>query len=487
MVEIQSLTFEHHRESVGIGESTPRLSWSFKGDVKDWSQSSYEIEISRSSIDSGEPKMFTVKSSESALVPWPATPLKARESARVKVRATGGSKAEPTLWSETVTAETGLLAREDWTATLIGAERINAPSGALRPVLFRKSFAIQEAIKCARLYITSQGVYEPYLNGRRVGNHLLAPGWTSYKHQLNYQTFDVTDFLKSGENVIGVEVGEGWFSTRLGWGGGRRNIYGDRLALLVQMEIVLRDGKIVIVNSDKTWRSSVGPRIASEIYDGEIYDASLEIKGWSSPSFDDTRWGAVEPLAFPTAKLQSPSGPPVRRTQNLRPEKIFKSPKGKLIIDFGQNLVGWLKVNVSGPKGHTIIFIHTEVLENGEVATRPLRNSKQEDHLILSENPITWEPAFTFHGFRYVQVENWPSGTPKASDIEAIVLHTDMKQTGVRRLCLTYILRSRLLVFQSTVEPWYKAATLSIVSTHRAYWNQIRVFQSNRVLKLDSL
>lgn len=428
MVEIQAVTFEHHRAAFGIGESEPRISWSFNGDTKEWTQSSYEVEVSRPHIDSGKPKVFLVKSSESLLVPWPDAPLRSRESAKVRLRATG-SDDKTTSWSEQVPLETGLLAGEDWTATLIGAERIKAPSGALRPTLFRKEFEVTVKVKSARLYITSQGAYEPHINGSRVGDHVMAPGWTSYKHQLNYQTFDVTALLKSGANAIGVEVGEGWFSTRLGWHGGNRNVYGDQLALLAQLEIEFEDGKATSINSDKTWMSSVGPRIASEIYDGETYDASQEVKEWSSPSFDDKHWSSVETLEFPTTKLQSPTGPPVRKTQILKPQKIFKSPKGNTIIDFGQNLVGWLKVHATGPKGHTIKFTHTEVLEHGEVATRPLRDCKAVDNLILSDGPISWEPAFTFHGFRYVEVDDWP-GEIKEGDIEAMVLHTDMQQTG---------------------------------------------------------
>jgi alpha-L-rhamnosidase len=412
MVEIQALTVEHNRESLGIGEAEPRLSWSFVGDEKNWSQSSYEIEVSRPHLDSGKPRVFQVKSSDSALVPWPSKPLVSRESAKVRVRATGNDS-KSTAWSEETVIETGLLQSKDWTATLIGAERIKAPSNALRPALFRKDFETEGEISSARLYITSQGVYIPWINGVRVGDHEMAPGWTSYRHQLNYQTFDVKDHLKAGSNVIGVEVGEGWFSTRLGWNGGSRNIYGDRLALLAQLEIKFENGKTATVTSDKSWRSSVGPRIASEIYDGEIYDVTREIKGWSTSSFNDKKWLAVEQMSFPSAKLQAPIGPPVRRTQTVKPQKLFKSSSGHTVIDFGQNLVGRLSVRISGPKGHTIVFTHTEVLENGEVATRPLRDCKAVDHLVLSGESVSWEPAFTFHGFRYVQVENWPSGEPK--------------------------------------------------------------------------
>lgn len=432
MTEIGSVTFEHHREPLGIGESTPRLSWSFTGDAKDWNQSSYEIEISRQAIDSGKPQTFNVKSSESSLVPWPSEPLNARESAEVRVRVTGGPRNKLTPWSEAAVVEAGLLNARDWSATLIGAERLKAPSGALRPVLFRKLFEIRKRVMSARLYITSQGVYQAYINGVRVGDDVMAPGWTSYKHHLNYQTFDVMTWLVKGGNAIGVEVGEGWFATRLGFNGGRRCIYGDQLALLAQLELTLEDGSILTISSDKSWKQSVGPRIASEIYDGETYDASQELEGWSSPTFKDSNWTGVRELAFPTANLQSPSGPPVRVTQIVRPAKILTSPKGNTIVDFGQNLVGVLQVSVTGPKGHTVSFTHTEVLEkDGEVATRPLRNCSPIDHLILSGEPITWSPAFTFHGFRYVQVDFWPSSaSPLETSIEALVLHTDLEQTG---------------------------------------------------------
>lgn len=431
MVEVQSVTFEHHRlgDSLGIGEETPRISWSFTGNAKDWIQSAYELEISSASRKSKPAEAFRVESSESILVPWPTKPLKSRESAQVRVRVFGKDGSE-TKWTNWSFVEVGLLEAGDWKAQIVAAPRTITPSKSLQPALFRKSFMLKKPIESARLYITAYGIYEAQINGIKVGDHVLAPGWTAYKYRLNYQTFDATDLVKQGENVIGAEIGEGWYCGRLGFNGGWRCLYGDKISLLAQLEVTYEDGDRALIGTDKTWKTSVGPIITSEIYDGETYDASLEIDGWSTLKFKDDEWIMVEELEFPKAKLIAPEGPPVRQIEVVQAKELIKTPSAKYVVDFGQNLVGWLQVKVSGPKEHTITFTHTEVLEHGEAATRPLRSCKAQDNLILSGKPITWSPKFTFHGFRYVQVDNWPSGEPNLADLEAIVIHTDMQQTG---------------------------------------------------------
>jgi alpha-L-rhamnosidase len=444
MVEIKSVTFEHHRESnainhvkLGIGESSPRLSWKFSGNDKNWTQTSYDIEIWRVVVPNVTPlvvQAFHVDSSQSVLVPWPMDALQSRETVRVKVRATGPAGSEPTPWSNEIFATAGLLHRSDWTAQMIAGERTLSSNNSLRPMRFRKTFKVGDfpAVRDVRLYITSYGVYEAHINGKRVGEHVLAPGWTSYKHHLNYQTFQVRPQLREGENVIAVEVAEGWYCGRLGFGGGERCIYGDRIALLAQLEIEYQDGERVIIASDNSWKSSVSPILSSELYDGEAYDATLDAPGWSSRSFDDKKWTSAQRIDFPTANLNSPNGPPVRGIGYLKPCNILLSPTNKIIVDFGQNLVGRVRVKVRGPKGHKIVFKHAEVLERGELAIRPLRICKAVDNLILGGEEIEWEPKFTFHGFRYVQVDNWPTngGTPRLEDIKAIILHTNMEETG---------------------------------------------------------
>lgn len=432
MVQVTPVTFEHHRDALGIGQSAPRLSWKSTGDEKNWTQSSYELKITihGAHAEAEKSETFKVDSCESVLVPWPCSPLKSRESATVQVRVTGANNSEPPEWSVPSTVEIGLLEIDDWKSHVIAAPRTLSASNSLRPALFRKDFHLGKTVQSARLYVTAYGVYEAFINGKKVGDHVLAPGWTSYKYHLNYQTFDVTDMLEKGDNVIGAEVGEGWFSGRLGFNGGWRCIYGDKLAVLAQLEITFDDGQVETIGSDKTWKTTESAIQAAELYDGETYDERTEVPGWSTPSFKDDSWSTVSELDFPTAKLQAPEGPPVRKVETVKPRSIFKTPAGKTVVDFGQNLVGWLRAQVSGPSGHTITFTHTEVLEHGEIATRPLRDCKARDSLTLAGKSITWEPKFTFHGFRYVQIDNWPLGDPTLSDFEAIVIHTDMQRTG---------------------------------------------------------
>jgi alpha-L-rhamnosidase len=425
---VTGLRFEHHPEALGIGEARPRLSWQVKTSAPGWMQSAYEVEALNTG---GQPGSSTgkVESSESVLVEWPFAPLQTGERVSVRVRA-WGSDGQPTAWSEPEWVEAGLLDHADWNARFVTPDWDEDTSQPQPGPLMRRAFDVKPGVKQARLYITALGVYEPYLNGEKVGDHVLAPGWTSYKHRLRYQTFDVTAQLREGRNALGAMLGDGWYRGRLSFGGGRRNIYGDRLALLAQLEIVYEDGTTEQVITDQDWRAARGPVQAADIYDGESYDARQEQPGWNTPGFDDSGWVGVRPLERDLATLFAPSGPPVRRIEVLAPDSISQSPSGKTIVDFGQNLVGWLRITVSGPAGLTITFQHAEVLENGELSIRPLRSAKATDQYTLrGEGEETWEPRFTFHGFRYAQVDNWP-GDLQASQIRAVVCHSDMERTG---------------------------------------------------------
>ncbi len=427
VISIDRIQFEHHREALGIGESRPRISWRFKGDVRDWTQRAYELEITQPS--NNLPSIHHVESSNCLFVPWPEQPLSSGECASVRVRAFGSNGGENTLWSLPMQVEVGLLDREVWKCSLIAADcpyRIDAPK---QPVLFRRTFSLNGSVTKARAYITAQGVYEAHLNGKRIGDHVLAPGWTSYKHHLAYQTFDVTELLYQGENVITAQVAEGWFCGRLGFQGGKRNIWGDMLGLVAKLVVTLAENKTVTIDTDSQWRSNTGTLITSEIYDGEVCDLRLEHKGWHLPGFDDASWDKVRALPLPSAALVAPDGPPVKRIEKLKAVSAFKPFSGKLVINFGQNLVGWVRLYLSGPRGHVIKLLYTEVLEDGEAATRPLRDCNAIDTIILSGEEQIWEPKFTFHGFQYVQVDGW-IGEYDLSGVAAIVVHTDMEQTG---------------------------------------------------------
>jgi alpha-L-rhamnosidase len=319
---------------------------------------------------------------------------------------------------------------DDWTAQFVTPdweEDITRPQSAL---LLRREFAILEGMTRARLYITALGVYEAQINGTVVGDHVLAPGWTSYHSRLHYQTFDVMNLLHEGRNAIGAILADGWYRGRLGFGGGRRNIYGERLALLAQLEITYADGRTEYITTDETWGAARGPILASDLYDGEIYDARLELPGWSTPGYDDCDWAGVRSLEQDLTILSAPSGPPVRRTELVAPVAITTSPTGRSIVDFGQNLVGRLRLNVRGETGQTITLRHAEILENGELCTRPLRTALATDRYTLrGDDQEIWEPRFTFHGFRYVEIDGWP-GTLHADDLRAVVCHSDLERSG---------------------------------------------------------
>ena len=424
------LRIEHQRDAFGIGTDRPRLSWMVETEGDGWHQAAYEIEAYDINGDGTlRGQTGRVKSDQSVLVDWPFEPLSSRE--RVMVRARAWSvEGGVSDWSEPASIEVGLLHPEDWTARFAGPDWDEDLSQPQPAPLLRREFDVRPGVRSARLYITALGVYEAQLNGAVVGDHVMSPGWTSYRHRLRYQTFDVADLLREGRNALGAMLGDGWFRGRLGFGGGRRNIYGDRLALLAQLEITYADGTTERVLTDEAWRATTGPILASDIYDGETYDARLEREGWSEPNYDDTDWTAVRHIDWDLNTLVAPLGPPVRRIELVAPTQILTSPSGKTILDFGQNVVGKLRLTVPGSQGHTITLRHAEVLEHGELSIRPLRFAKVTDRYTLKGDGIeTWEPRFTFHGFRYAEIENWP-GELKLDDIRAVVCHSDMERTG---------------------------------------------------------
>ncbi|CAG7917478.1 unnamed protein product [Penicillium olsonii] len=430
---ISSLSFEQGSTGFGIGTSNPRISWRFKTDPspKDWEQTAYDIEITRERCPDTE--RHHVQSTNSVLVPWPSQPLKSRETAQVRVRAYGGTDSAPTEWSNWSTIECGLLDRKDWKARAITGS-VKQSEGPLRPLRFRKTFSFPfGSVPRARLYITSLGVFQAYINGVPVGDHFMAPGWTSYHHRLNYEVFDVSSLLRYGEsNTIAVEVAEGWYATRLGFHGGRRYVYGDEMALIAQLEMQTANGDEHVVISDATWKSHQSAIISSELYDGEVYNALEEQAGWNNHTFNapfnSESWSFVQETDFPKAELVLSNAPPVRVTQTIKPTQIITTPSNKKIVDFGQNLVGRARIpKLNIPSGDSVILAHAEVLENQELGTRPLRVAKCTDKVTSAGDELDWAPKFSFHGFRYVQVDNW---TPNLDNIVAEVMHTDLTRTG---------------------------------------------------------
>jgi alpha-L-rhamnosidase len=434
-VRVVGLRAENHRDPLGIGAIRPRLSWRVETDAPGWMQAAYEIAVrpDDGAVRSGGPEVGSTgrtESTEQVLVPWPAGPLASRDRRLVRVRVWGDGAAAPSDWSDPLVVEAGLLRAADWVGHMVGPD-LRLPADADGPaVLLRSGFEVPAEVESARLYVTAFGAYEIEVNGERVGDHVLAPGWTSYRHRLRYQTFDVTDRIRRGANALGAWLADGWYRGRLGFGAGRRPAYGDRTALLAQLEVRCADGGTVVVGTGEGWRSAVGPVLATGLYDGERHDARLELPGWSAPGFDDSDWAGVVEVPFDPDRLVAPDGPPVRRVERIRPVDIGTSPSGRTIVDFGQNLTGRLRIRVRGEAGRVVRLRHAEVLQDGELCVRPLRGAAACDEYTLRGGGVEeWEPRFTLHGFRYAEVQGWP-GRLTPDDLTAVVCHTDMVRTG---------------------------------------------------------
>ena len=318
-----------------------------------------------------------------------------------------------------------------WTARVVGASSAHNGDGPRPAELLRAEFTVDGEVAAAELRVTALGVYELELNGAIVGDEVLAPGWTSYRHRHRYQVFDVTEQLRAGANAWGAHVADGWYRGLLGFNGGVRDIYGPDLGLLAELTIHYADGTAQTVLTGPDWRCAPSAVVSAGLYEGEEHDARRESAGWSVPGYDDSAWLPVRVLDFDTSVLFPADSPPVRRIEEIAPSAITTSPSGKTVVDFGQNLVGRLRIRVQGPAGQVVTLRHAEILEDGELCTRPLRLASATDRYTLRGDPDgeVWEPRFTFHGFRYAEVDGWP-GELRADQVSAVVLHSDLRRTG---------------------------------------------------------
>ncbi len=427
-VTVRPVTVEHHREALGIGESAPRLSWVVRTESPDWRQAAYEVQVEP--FDGPLWSSGRIDAAESVLVPWPTAPLASRERRAVRVRVWGDGATQPSAFSDDTVVEAGLLEPGDRSSSLVRPISGDPLDRAAPAALLRRTFSLDEPVARARLYATAQGVYEAEINGSAVGDLVLAPGWSSYGHRLRYQTYDVTPLVGQGTNVIGVHLADGWYRGYLGFGG-KRAVYGDATGAWVQLEIEHVDGTRTTVTADGNWRTTLGPLTRADLYNGETLDVARELPGWSTPGFDDADWSAAAVDTLDPAVLVAPPGPPVRRTGTVPVREILTSPGGATVVDFGQNLVGRIRFRLpDAPAGTVVTVRHAEVLEHGELGIRPLRLARQTDSIVLDGSGAReWEPRFTFHGFRYAEIDGWP-GDLTVDDLEAVVLHSDMAPTG---------------------------------------------------------
>ena len=296
--------------------------------------------------------------------------------------------------------------------------------------LLRREFALDAghgAVEQATLRTTAQGVVEAWVNGIPSSDELLAPGWTSYEWRTRVIEHDVTA-LVAEQTVIALRLGNGWYRGYLGFTGARA-VYGDERAGWAELEIRFADGHLQRVVTDESWRAGAGEVLADDLYNGETIDARRRDDGWRHPGFDDAEWDAVHAVAFDSSQLVPRASPPVRRLGERAVEMVWTSPSGRTLIDFGQNLVGFIRVRVTGPAGTEVVLRHAEVIEDGELGTRPLRRAEATDRFILSGGDDLFEPTLTFHGFRYAEVSGWP-GDFDPDALTAIVVGTDIRPIG---------------------------------------------------------
>jgi alpha-L-rhamnosidase len=428
-IQIVDLRCEYKVNPLGIDSSAPRLSWRLEGSGRSIAQTAYQIRVAESeaALHAGKPLFWDsgeVRSSDSVQIPYhgPALQSGHRYYWQVRIRDNQGAAS---AWSAPANWEMGLLQASDWRASWIEPDLPGDKVGGPAPLL-RREFDLSSGILRARLYVTSHGLYELQLNGKRVGDQLFTPGWTSYNKRIQYQTYDVTDLLKSGHNAIGAILGSGWYRYE------GRHIYGDHLSLLLQIHVTYRNGREQVIGTDSNWKSSTGPILMSEIYNGETYDARLEKVNWAQPEFSDAGWSGVRIANHPKDNLVAPAGPPVRPIQELKPVKILRTPAGETVFDLGQNMVGWVRLKVRGPAGTTVTLRHAEVLDpKGNFYTENLRKAAATVRYTLKGgSEEIFEPHFTFQGFRYVAVEGFPGGEPTPDSITGIVIHSDMQPIG---------------------------------------------------------
>ncbi len=324
---------------------------------------------------------------------------------------------------------------EDWKSGIVVNENeicdltIGRPKQYLPAPYLRKEFTVATGVKRAIVYATAQGVYELSLNGQRVSNDVFMPGWTDYKQRIYYTAYDVTDLLKEGPNAIGAILGDGWFRGNISCIG--QNKYGNKLRLKAQLHIDYQNGQSEILATDPSWKASYGPILESDMQAGEVYDARLEMPGWSQAGFDQSSWSPIVTGASLKPLLQAYPGVPVRAVKELPAVKVSEPTPGTYVFDLGQNFSGWARLKVNGQAGDEVTMIFAEMLkDDGTAYTINLRSARAVDTYVLKGGgEEVWEPRFTFHGFRYVQVTGLKE-KPTADTITGIVLYSDSPESS---------------------------------------------------------
>lgn len=429
MLAIKSVSLNYSPTLNGT-ETMPVLGWVIDSSNQNVEQVNRQIQLSENATftnvvyDSG-----WVTSAESQNIVLPDLELKNSRHYFIRVRM-GDNHGEQSSWSESAVFITGLPGSK-WTADFISAETSEDKNDS-RGTLLRTLFKLQDCadIHSVVAHASALGLYKLYVNGEKVGKDELTPGWTSYHHHLLYQTYDLTHLVNSGENAIAASIGAGWYKGDMSFNR-QRNYYGERTAFICQVVVTYKDGRQTMFGTDSRWLAADSPVLFSEIYDGEIYDARREQSAWNMVDCDTAGWRPVSLVTASKQALQAQGACTVQAVECLKPLALLVTPEGDTVIDFGQNLTGWVEFHVNGQAGDKVILRHFEVLDkDGNVYLDNLRSAKQRiEYTLKGADVEVYHPNFTFQGFRYVKIESWP-GTIELDDFKAVVVHSQMEQTG---------------------------------------------------------
>lgn len=449
----------------GVDARKPRLSWLVSDTRRAAMQTAYRVLVADSpqALEKDDGNLWDsgrVASDASIQVEYAGKPLPSRQRVWWKVKTwtiatAGGSRADvekESPWSQPATWIMGLLDASDWGEAKWIGDATPAPAGGFDPLpapLLRRAFDERAMgkggregpakVERATLYITALGLYEARINGRRVGDHELAPEWTDYHQRVQYQTYDVTPLMLAGKNVIAVTLADGWYAGKIGLTGivpkgPPRAIYGRQPRLRARLEIERADGTRDTIVTNDDWKTSLaGALRVGDLLDGETYDARAELPGWDTTTFDDSAWkpaAITEPK--PAPRLVAQANEPIRVTQELKPVAQSEPKPGTYVFDLGQNMVGRCRVKLKAPAGTTITLRHAEVLNpDGTIYVTNLRGAAQSDHYIAAgrDGDETFEPRFTYHGFRYVEVTGLPA-KPAQDDLVGEVFHSDSPEVS---------------------------------------------------------
>lgn len=439
-ISLDNLRCEMLINPEGIDAQSPRLSWEIASEQRNIMQKAYQVIVASSpeklEINDGDLwNSGIVRSDQSVHIPYGGLPLKSRTKCYWKVKV--WSKKGESEWSQPAYWSMGLLHFKDWQGRWIGLDRSfswdsETKHSRLSARYFRKEFDNNKEIKSATVYIIGLGLYELYINGNYTGNQVLAPVPTDYTKTVKYNTFDVTESLKNGKNTIGVVLGNGrYYTMRQAYKPYKIKTFGYP-KMLLQLEVEYADGSKQTIVTNDTWKVTPdGPIRSNNEYDGEEYDARKEMPGWNDPGFDDSKWLNAEYVQAPGGEYQAQMNENMRVKSKINPRSITKIKSGTYILDMGQNMTGWIRMQVSGKRGDKVTLRFAETLkDNGELFTANLRDAKVTDiYTLKGDGKELWEPSFVYHGFRYVEITGYP-GIPSKEDFKGMVVYDDIKKTA---------------------------------------------------------